>query len=99
MIVMEAKQSRLSSDECKLLDGLESHPELMSRFLSILSLAQEPTSDGVIRSVNEVESLLVDEVRQLGREGMESWAKQVDAKVGKQCRSEDASVQLREKKL
>jgi hypothetical protein len=96
---MEPKQSQLSADERKLLDGLESHPELMSRFLSILSLAQEPTSDGVIRSANEVESLLVGEVRQLGREGMQSWARQVDANAGKQCRREDASVQLREKKL
>lgn len=96
---METKQSILTADQRLLLKGLESHPKLMSRFLSILSLAEEPDINGRIRSADEIEAMLIEEVRQLGQESLESWAGKVDAIVGQQSRQEDPSVQLREKKL
>jgi hypothetical protein len=71
----------------------------MTRFLSILSLAEEPAADGTIRSADEVEAILIDQVRKLGKESMESWASKVDSTVGEQSRQADSSVQLREKKL
>ena len=37
---METTQATLTADQRLLLKGLESHPKLMDRFLSILSLAQ-----------------------------------------------------------
>ena len=96
---METTQATLTADQRLLLKGLESHPKLMDRFLSILSLAEEPDSDGTIRSADEVEALLVEEVRKPGKQGMESWAGKVNSLVGEQSKKEDPSVQLREKKL
>ena len=96
---METLQNTLTVDQRLLLKGLESHPKLMSRFLSILSLAEEPDIDGTIRSADEVESILIEEVRKLGKEGMESWASKLDALVGEHTRKADPSVKLREKKL
>ena len=96
---METLQNSLTTEQRLLLQGLESHPKLMSRFLSILSLAEEPDVNGRIRSADEVEAILIEEVRQLGQESMESWASKVDSTVGEQTRQEDPSMQLREKKL
>ena len=95
---MEITQDTLTADQRLLLKGLESHPKLMARFLSILSLAEEPDSDGTIRSADEVESMLIEEVRKLGQEGMESWASKIDVLLGEQSKKEDPSVKLREKK-
>ena len=96
---METTHKTLTTDQCLLLKGLESHPKLMDRFLSILSLAEEPDEEGRIRSADEVEDILIEEVRKLGKESMESWANKVDRLVGKRTKKEDPSVQLREKKL
>ena len=96
---MKTAPSTLTVDQQLLLKGLESHPKLMSRFLSILSLAEEPDENGRIRSVDEIESMLIEQVRQLGQESLESWASKVDAIVGEQSKQEDPSVKLREKKL
>ena len=71
---MDTTQNTLTTDQRLLLKGLQSHPKLMARFLSILSLAEEPDHNGTIRSADEVEALLIEEVRKLGKEGMESWA-------------------------
>ena len=96
---METTQATLTDDQRLLLKGLDSHPKLMVRFLSILSLAEEPDSNGTIRSADEVEALLIEEVRKLGKEGMETWASKVDSLIGEQSKKEDPSIQLREKKL
>ena len=95
---MEITQATLTDDQRLLLKGLDSHPKLMARFLSILSLAEEPDSNGTIRSADEVEALLIEEVRKLGKEGMETWASKVDSLIGEQSKKEDPSIQLREKK-
>ena len=95
---MEITQDTLTADQRLLLKGLESHPKLMARFLSILCLAEEPDNDGTIRSADEVESMLIEEVRKLGQEGMESWAGKIEVLLGEQSKREDPSVKLREKK-
>ena len=95
---MNKKYPELTADQRMLLEGLESRPELMNRFLSILAVTREPKDACKFRSADEVESLLIDEVRQLGREGLEGWAREVDLHAGQRCRNEDKSVKLREKK-
>ena len=64
---MQVLQNTLTAEQRLLLEGLQSHPKLMSRFLSILSLAEEPDVNGKIRSADEVESLLIEQVRSLER--------------------------------
>ena len=96
---MEALQDLLTAEQRLLLQGLQSHPKLMTRFLSILRLAEEPNVNGTIRSADEVEAVLIEQVRKLGQESMESWASKVDSIIGEQSKQEDPSVKLREKKL
>lgn len=77
---------------------LKSRPALAERVLSILKIADEPLESGRIRSADEVEYLLIDELRKLGNESLSSWAGGVDESVSSSIKSESPKAQLREKK-
>lgn len=79
-------------------DGLLNNPELASRIESIIRLSNEPDESGRIRSADEVESLLIEEVRRLGNESLSQWAEKADRKLGKDLKKADPNVQMREKK-
>lgn len=79
----------------KLIRRLESHPELLERFESILDLAE---TDG-IGSFDEIERQLVEAVRQLGGETLEAWLSRRERAVGEAAKAEVAGTRQREKKL
>lgn len=78
----------------QLMRRLESHPGMLERMESILELAE---SDG-IGSFDEVEERLVEEVRQLGGETLESWLERREQAIGEATRKEAPGTQQREKK-
>lgn len=78
----------------RLSRRLESHPEMLERFESILNLAE---SDEV-GTFDEVEELLVQEVRRLGGETLGSWLERREEAVGKATQAESPKTQQREKK-
>lgn len=78
----------------QLMRRLESHPGMLERMESILDLAE---SDG-IGSFDEVEERLVEEVRRLGGETLESWLEDREQAVGEAVRKEKPGTQQREKK-
>ena len=78
---------------------LSSRPDLAERILSILKIADEPLESGKIRSADEVELLLVEELRKLGNESLSTWASGVDEEVSSKLKAENPQAQLREKKL
>ncbi len=84
----------LTSIQSKLAD----RPELADRIHSILKITDEPLSDGIIRSADEVELLLVEAIRKLGNESLGGWADGVDRKLGKDIKERDPQAQIREKK-
>ena len=71
--------SVLNSIEKVLVD----RPHLASRIESILGKVDEPNRNGEIRSADEVESLLVEELRGLGNEGLVQWSEGKRAKPSK----------------
>jgi len=73
---------------------LESHPGMLERMESILDLAE---SDG-IGSFDELEERVVEEVRLLGGETLESWLEDQEQAVGEAVRKEKPGTQQREKK-
>ena len=77
---------------------LSSRPALAERILSILKIADEPLESGKIRSADEVELLLVEELRKLGNESLSAWAGGVDGSVSSTFKAENPQAQLREKK-
>lgn len=89
------ESSILSSIQAILSD----RPELADRIHTILKLTDEPLSEGRIRSADEVESLLIEELRKLGNESLTGWAGGVDRQLGEDLKASEAKVQMREKKL
>lgn len=89
-------QSTLSADELQLIEQLRAHPELMERFKSILEITS--SGEGALKSADEVEGLLIEEMRRLGNSSMRSWATQAERKLVEQLKQEDESAQVRKKK-
>ena len=80
-------------------EGLLNQPELATRIDSIIKLGNEPDENGKIRSADEVESMLIEELRKLGNESLSGWAESADRRLGKELKAEEPKVQMREKKL
>ena len=97
---MGIKKTCQSNDEelAELMGVLKRKPELRQRLLSIAKLADEPTQTGRIRSADEVEMLLIEEVRRLGNEALAGWAQGVDLVLGQKLKAENPGVKMREKK-
>ena len=94
---MAEKKASLSSREKRLLAKLGEHPELFDRVESILNLTSQEGS-GAVKSVDEIESLLIEELRKLGNQTLTSWAVNAEQKVSDDYRKNKAGVQQRCKK-
>jgi hypothetical protein len=85
-----------SLQETELIEQLREHPDLMERFQTILQISSN--AEGPIKSADEVEGLLIEEMRRLGNTTMGSWAARTEERLGKQLRQKDASARARKKK-
>ena len=90
------QSKQLTAQEIGLIEQLRQHPEMMARFQSILDLANN--SDGPLKTADEVEELLIQEVRRLGNVTMNQWASRAEERVGQELKAEDDSVRSRKKK-
>jgi hypothetical protein len=93
---MTKKNSPLSKQEKHLLQLLREHPEMMERFSSILELAA--SKEGPVKSADEVEALLIEEVRRLGKTTMGEWALNAERRLGEELAQQDATASVRKKK-
>ena len=93
---MTKKNSPLSAQEQQLIERLREHPQLMERFQSILEISAN--TDGPIKSADEVEALLIEEMRRLGNTTMRDWASSAEKRLGDQLKHKDASAGVRKKK-
>lgn len=96
MTQKKPQSKQLTAQEIRLIEQLRQHPEMMARFQSILDLANN--SDGPLKSADEVEELLIQEVRRLGNVTMNQWASRAEERVGQELKAEDDSVRSRKKK-
>jgi hypothetical protein len=86
----------LSTEEQRLIQQLRKRPELMERFKHIVEIASD--SDGSIKTADEVESLLIEEMRRLGNATMAGWGEEVERKLGEQLKQKHTSSAVRKKK-
>lgn len=86
----------LSTREARLVEQLRQHPEIMVRVQSILELAHN--EEGPLRSADEVEEMLIQEIRQLGHATMSQWAIGAEERVSRELRNQDPTVRSRKKK-
>ena len=92
----KAGPDKLSQQEMEFIEQLREHPELMARFESILKLTRN--EEGPLKSADEVEELLIEEVRRLGNTSMNQWARQAEERVSQEIKSQDPTVRSRKKK-
>jgi transposase len=91
-----AGQIRVTLSETQLLERMRQHPEMMERVQSILDLAYNAA--GPLKTADEVEELLIQEIRRLGNTTMEQWAMQAEERVSRELQAQDATVRRRKKK-
>jgi hypothetical protein len=87
---------KLTAQETQLVERLRQHPEMLARVQSILDLVH--AAEGPLKSADEVEELLIQELRQLGHSTMNQWATQAEVRVGDELQRQDATVRSRKKK-
>lgn len=66
----DTDRSKLSEQEQQLIERLREHPELMERFRVILEITA--SGDGPLKRADEIEDLLIEEMRRLGNATMGS---------------------------
>jgi len=93
---MTKKKSHLNPQEERLLQQLREHPKLMERFQSILQISAN--AEGPVQSADEIEALLIEELRRLGNTTMSDWAAHAERRLGDQLAQQEASAGVRKKK-
>lgn len=96
MTKKNSQPDTLSAQELQLIEQLREHPELMERFQTILEISAN--ADGPVKSADEVEGLLIQEMRRLGNATMGSWAARAEKRLAEQLEQQDASAGVRKKK-
>jgi hypothetical protein len=96
MTKKNSRPTKLSAQEQQLIERLREHPDLMERFQTILEISAN--GDGPVKSADEVEGLLIQEMRRLGNTTMGSWAATAEKRLAGQLEQKDASACVRKKK-
>jgi hypothetical protein len=87
--------TEVSAGELQLIEQLRAHPELMERVKSLMEIVK---AEGAIKRADEIEALLIEQMRRLGKTTMESWACGAEKTLGAQLKQQDASAVVRKKK-
>jgi hypothetical protein len=88
--------SQLTSEERQIIEQLREHPEMMARFQSILDITRN--ADGPLKTADEVEELLIQEMRRVGNAAMNQWTVQAEERVGMELKEKDPTLRARKKK-
>ena len=90
-----AEGNEFTPSETQLIKQLREHPEMMVRVQSILEIARN--GEGPLKTADEVEELLIQEMRQLGNATLNHWAIQAEERVSSELKSQDPTVLSRKK--
>jgi transposase-like protein len=87
------KTGRLSAREEQLIQKMRQQPEMMERVESIFNAAY---SSG--KTADEIEEMLIREIRQLGQTTMQSWAIRTEQKLAEELKRKESSAVVAKKK-
>ena len=90
------QQTKLTNQEQQLIEQLRKRPELLERFWSILEISD--STEGPIKKADEIEALLIEEMRRLGNATMTSWASRAEHTLAEQVAQKNPSAGVRKKK-
>lgn len=89
-------KKKIATPEAKLFEELRRHPEMMERVQSILEIASHES--GPWKRADEVEGMLIEEMRRLGHSTMSQWATSAEERVSTELQNQDPTVLSRKKK-
>lgn len=92
----KAAKQQWTDQEMHLIEQLRRHPEMMERFQGILDLTG--STDGPLKTADEVEELLIEEVRKLGHATLSQWAIGAEERVSQELKEQQSGVLSRKKK-
>jgi len=95
---MEDKKPRkisVNAQEAQLIKQLRQQPKIMERVQTILQIAQ---AEGALKTADEIEEMLIEEMRRLGNATLNEWAAQAHERVSEQIQTEHPSALKRKKK-
>ena len=92
----QSDQPTLNAAELQLIEQLRKYPELLERVRSILEITA--SAEGTIKKADEIEALLIEEMRRLGHATMETWAGKAEQTLADELKQKDASASVRKKK-
>ena len=75
---------------------LVKHPKLFERFKNMLAIVDND-EEGII-SADAAEQQIIDEIRELGKDMMQSWAEQQSEKVSKNYKNKTQNIKHNGKK-
>jgi hypothetical protein len=87
---------QLTAQETRLIHQLRQQPQMLARLQGILDLAH--ADDGPLKTADEIEALLILELRQLGSTTMHQWATQAEERVSAELQAQDVTVRGLKKK-
>ena len=96
---MEEKRKvsrELSQEEVHLIEQLREQPRMMERMQRILAIAN--STEGPLKTADEIEELLIEEMRRLGNTTMTEWATQAEQRVGQELKAQEPAALKRKKK-
>jgi hypothetical protein len=75
----------LSQEEVRLIERLRQQPRMMEGVQRILEIAN--SAEGALKTADEIEELLIEEMRRLGNTTMTEWAIQAEQRVGQELKA------------
>jgi inosine/xanthosine triphosphate pyrophosphatase family protein len=85
-----------TDEEKQLIEQLREQPDLLARFQSILGLTRN--EGAALKTADEVEGLLIEEMRRLGHAGMSQWAIGAEEHAGRAFKQQEPQARSRKKK-
>jgi inosine/xanthosine triphosphate pyrophosphatase family protein len=96
MLKKKSASHPFTDEEKQLIEQLREQPDLLARFQSILGLTRNAGS--ALKTADEVEGLLIEEMRRLGHAGMSQWAVRAEERVSQELKQQEPDVRSRKKK-
>ena len=96
MLKKKSLAKAVTAEELQLIEQLREHPELRARFQSILGITRNEGT--ALQTADEVEGLLIQELRRLGHTGMSQWAARAQERVSQELKSQEPHLRSRKKK-
>jgi hypothetical protein len=90
-----SQNDEISQEERQLIAALRRRPEMMARMQSIVEIAR---NEGALKTADEVEELLIEEMRKLGHTAMRDWAAGAQERITQELRGQEPGLRSRKKK-